>query len=903
MSRRRKSVWSCEQLEDRNLLATDLLGALNPTQGSSNPRDFAVAGNTIYFTADTVEGQPEIWATDGTPQGTRPLGIMGDLGATLGHQESFYFVAGSTLYATVDTGQIHATTDALQVVSTNQLISYMDEVYFIADDLDRSRQPTQLGFELMKTNGQPNSATLVSPVANAGSNGVGELYGVWDDLIYYAVGSRQSRLFGLVADGTFEGTIGQSSLRSFEYGANVGDYIVGSFSGRFGTVDVLNGMSRSDVTSARGSTGWTATAAGTYFIANFGELWFTEGTVQRTQRVDALQESLTGTVTELEWDGERLWMATENGLWTYDPAADEVAIVSNVGVAFGPKELTVIGEHLYFTADTGGSRTLGRIHTSTLATDFNISQGVSDPIGMVEFGDSIVFAGYHPEVGREVWIVDPETSDLQLLGDLNTQQTLSHEVSINAFHEFGDISLFVFDDGRQGSELWKTDGTAAGTRIVKDFRQGPGSSAPDRFLRVDDFFYFVANGDSGLEVWRTDGTSENTVSLTDFLPRNAIQSELVQWQDEIFFFADDGIHGIELWKTDGQSASLVSDAKEGPEGWGVDLFAAPRSGPTFYAEGQIWRWNGEQVEQRYSENQIQGTPIQLLSFGDDVLLVNSFRGVSRFNSTQNSFFLDFQLDRDLPTAIQLSDREVVITSRGRTLVFDERGGERELVADDSVFVRHAGAAVYVWAFSNRVGQQSFYDLYAYHRGDFEATLVQRSLPMQNSYAGSDHLVYELAADEGTGVELFAVGPDKIVVPLGGFEQSPTAVGAASGQLLLSFQNSTDGLIAIDLLNLASPDAQTIDDLFVAVRQGDFSTRLDFDRNRKVESADVDYVFDTLLDTNRADFDLDGEVTFADFLTLASNFGKIEQAWSQGDADGDGEVGFADFLMLAEAFGT
>jgi hypothetical protein len=51
-----------------------------------------------------------------------------------------------------------------------------------------------------------------------------------------------------------------------------------------------------------------------------------------------------------------------------------------------------------------------------------------------------------------------------------------------------------------------------------------------------------------------------------------------------------------------------------------------------------------------------------------------------------------------------------------------------------------------------------------------------------------------------------------------------------------------------------------------------------------------------------DTDLDGEVTFADFLVLADNFGGRRKAWSQGDFDGDREVGFPDFLALSANFG-
>jgi ELWxxDGT repeat protein len=39
---------------------------------------------------------------------------------------------------------------------------------------------------------------------------------------------------------------------------------------------------------------------------------------------------------------------------------------------------------------------------------------------------------------------------------------------------------FIADDGVSGEELWKTDGTDAGTVLVKDINPGAGGSGPDR---------------------------------------------------------------------------------------------------------------------------------------------------------------------------------------------------------------------------------------------------------------------------------------------------------------------------------------------------------------------------------------------------------------------------------------
>jgi hypothetical protein len=52
-----------------------------------------------------------------------------------------------------------------------------------------------------------------------------------------------------------------------------------------------------------------------------------------------------------------------------------------------------------------------------------------------------------------------------------------------------------------------------------------------------------------------------------------------------------------------------------------------------------------------------------------------------------------------------------------------------------------------------------------------------------------------------------------------------------------------------------------------------------------------------------DLNVDGAVSIADFLTLASNFGKPNTMWGDGDVNGDGVVTIADFLALASNFGA
>ncbi len=83
----------------------------------------------------------------------------------------------------------------------------------------------------------------------------------------------------------------------------------------------------------------------------------------------------------------------------------------------------------------------------------------------------------------------------------------------------GDLVFFAADDGVHGRELWISDGTLNGTRMLKDINRGRDSSLLAHFSEVDGLLFFRADdGLHGRELWVSDGTAEGTRMVRDINP-------------------------------------------------------------------------------------------------------------------------------------------------------------------------------------------------------------------------------------------------------------------------------------------------------------------------------------------------------------------------------------------------
>lgn len=117
-------------------------------------------------------------------------------------------------------------------------------------------------------------------------------------------------------------------------------------------------------------------------------------------------------------------------------------------------------------------------------------------------------------------------------------------------------------------ELWRTDGTSEGTRLVRELDPGPGGSNLRSLCPFQDGLLFRADSrDHGNELWFSDGTAEGTVLVRDLVegPAGSGIVRVTAAEHWAYFRADVGGLVGTLWKTKGTGASTGPVHPLGPQ--------------------------------------------------------------------------------------------------------------------------------------------------------------------------------------------------------------------------------------------------------------------------------------------------------------------------------------------------
>lgn len=188
-----------------------------------------------------------------------------------------------------------------------------------------------------------------------------------------------------------------------------------------------------------------------------------------------------------------------------------------------------------------------------------------EALGKVLFiADSTGTTGTTVSTTSQLYITDGTAAGTLPLCVLSFNYPASEEVrsSIMYGKELNGKYYFSAETSADGAELWVTDGTRAGTKMVKDIYPANFSSFPKNFEILNGVLYFTATTALyGSELWKSDGTEAGTVLVKDLYPGNkGYTTGMVKaFQGKLYFAAadKDSNKGIELWVSDGTDAGTT----------------------------------------------------------------------------------------------------------------------------------------------------------------------------------------------------------------------------------------------------------------------------------------------------------------------------------------------------------
>ena len=351
---------------------------------------------------------------------------------------------------------------------------------------------------------------------------------------------------------------------------------------------------------------FTAIGLTLYFVASDGtnglELWKSDGTNAGTVMVKDIYPGYQ--FANVPNNSEPRHLTNVNGLlyftandgingtelWKSDGTEVGTVMVKNINIypnfSDGGSDgsmLTDVNGVLYFSCDnidngyelwkSDGTAT-GTVMVKDIYTGNNLNgaPNKSNPNNFINVNGTLFFAAYNEINGNELWKSDGTNAGTVMVSD-----SAGAASTLGSYHNMTNLNGTLFFSGQSntfGTELWKSDGTTAGTAMVKDIYPGiiPDSfvgysGAPNYLTNVNGTLFFSAcdseidSNNRNFELWKTDGTAAGTVKVKEI--RNgtynygSFPASLTNANGILYFAANDGIHGIELWKSDGTESGTV----------------------------------------------------------------------------------------------------------------------------------------------------------------------------------------------------------------------------------------------------------------------------------------------------------------------------------------------------------
>ena len=635
-------------ISDGTLVGTHLLKDITTGRGSSmtdySYSEFVILNDKAYFiVTDNDTGKLNIWRTDGTEAGTELFQNIG--GNTYNNIISKLKVMGGNLYFAITT----------------------------VGSLTQSK--------LWKTDGTVAGTILIKSINSYANSAVFSITAT-DDKLFFTTFAASSNLQLWSTDGTTAGTtplivfVSDIFYREpvfsvinnkiiFSGYANGRDGIWSSDGTVAGTILIKNKIPNSSYSDGIVYNGkfyfWGPDSDSKY------KLWSSDGTAINTKvainslklpAYNSFQPSLKFVANNLLFlmftDGKSFKLWKTNGT---DSLLEVVKDKDNKAIEYSQNpRFWATPNKLYFSYfDSTVGRELwttdGSSANTFLLKDINQSTNHAIPYGSYRstvLNHKLYFTAQETVTGRtELWKTDGTESNT-----IKVKDTLSN--LIREFPQFtgkletlidtlNDNVVFSGIDTLRGEELWISDGTNMGTRILKDINLGLRNSKPTKSMRLGSKLFFNANdGIHGREMWVSDGSSMGTFMLKDFYLNNntptmseyeTTQSKTI-FNGKLYFIARDDMVDSNIWETDGTVTNTKKiSVRSSYSQIGTPLFGLTAHQNKLYFVGtsstsvlSLWSSNGavggeQLVKDIFIRNPLNGKPI--VSFKDWVFVFAS----------------------------------------------------------------------------------------------------------------------------------------------------------------------------------------------------------------------------------------------------------------------------------------
>lgn len=229
------------------------------------------------------------------------------------------------------------------------------------------------------------------------------------------------------------------------------------------------------------------------------------------------------------------------------------------------EQLTGFGGVLFYQQNGKLMRSDGTANGTVLVKDAQVDfSGYIASI--VNVGSTLYFVMSRNEFGAELWKSNGTVDGTVLVKAFpEAAPGPNFQLTLDELTELNNTLYFWANDAATGPALWRSNGTPAGTTLVKNVDIYMHEMGTNPLVRVGDKLFFSAHDDHGVELWTTDGTAGGTGRVKDIFPgqdvlgnlNNSYPRNLTSINGQLYFTAHDGFQGFELWRSNGTTSGTV----------------------------------------------------------------------------------------------------------------------------------------------------------------------------------------------------------------------------------------------------------------------------------------------------------------------------------------------------------